>query len=79
MTMLTKGPLKSIVFIEKDCLKFSFDRSFKASDMGWRYPAIETFLGPFRKCMRAMIFRSIKVKNTILRSTLKHKKIDEIR
>lgn len=47
----------------------SFDSSFKASLMGCITPFIVVLLGPFRLCLPAIIFRSIKVKKAILKST----------
>jgi len=40
----------------------SLDNSFRASAMGCEIPHRITLLGPFRKCIKPMTFRSIKVK-----------------
>lgn len=45
---------------------YSLVKSFKASAIGWDTPHWITLLGPNRKCMRPIIFRSISVKNATL-------------
>lgn len=60
------GPMENITFLMKFNFGFSLDSSFRASENGCETPEIKILLGPFRKCISPMIFRSMIVKNAIL-------------
>lgn len=46
--ILTIGPLINIIFRENESFKFSLVNNFIASEIGCRYPIMDTFIGPFR-------------------------------
>lgn len=63
------GPKRNIVFLLNLSFRCSLDINLIASDIGCETPLKTTLLGPFRKWARAMILRSIRVKNATPRRT----------